>query len=62
MCRAAACRLTNPRFVVIQHVTDCDLSDLQLLALWRRALLVSSFHDLPAWVAKRAPHQQEGIR
>lgn len=44
------------------HTTMNDYSEPELIKLWQRALLVVSFHDLGAWVAKRAPFEQDDIR
>ena len=60
--RAPLRRLTNPNFVVIMHTTMNDFKAEELVKLWQRALLVASFHDLPAWAAKHAPYAQESVR
>jgi hypothetical protein len=54
------CNHTNT--VIIQHVTDCDMSSQELLDLWAGALLVVSFHDLEALVGSIAPDQQHRFR
>jgi hypothetical protein len=54
----------SDRMVVIQHVTiTCmDMKPPAMVELWKRALLVASFHNLGAMVAKYAPFDQQHIR
>ncbi len=55
------CSIKHPTYVVIMHTTITnDLPSEQTLELWKRALLVTSFHNLTAYVDKHAPRHRDG--